>query len=144
MEDVRILGEEAEDQPGHEVVHLLAASGGVPCRVFLQQLDVEPVEPAGGLDVEGVFPNLPDRGDAGQREEEAEMIVKIGILAGDRLARPLQAFRLEGLSVSREDEFALLRSSLRASAQRGQRGGNLPFRADLEMDVVPLENAANV
>ena len=72
------------------------------------------------------------------------MIVKVGILAGDRLARPLQAFRLEGLAVSREDELGLLRGSLRALTQRRQRGGDLPFRADLEVDVVPLEDAANV
>ncbi len=55
VEDVGILGEEAEDQPRHEMVHVVAALGGAPVRVVLQQLDVEPVQAAGGADVEGVF-----------------------------------------------------------------------------------------
>ena len=57
---MRILGEEAEDQAGEEVVQVLAAGGGVPLRVNPQQFDVEAVEAAGGLDVEGVLADLPD------------------------------------------------------------------------------------
>ena len=52
MEDVGVLGEEAEDQPRHEVVHVVAALGRAPIRIVLQQLDIEPVEAAGRLDVE--------------------------------------------------------------------------------------------
>ena len=49
-------------------------AGGSPFGVVLQQLDVEPVQAAGGPDVEGVFADLLDGRDAGQRQEEAEMI----------------------------------------------------------------------
>jgi len=34
-------------QPRHEVVHVVAARGGAPFGVVLQQLDIEPVETAG-------------------------------------------------------------------------------------------------
>ena len=76
VEDVGVLGEEAEDQPRHEVVHVVAARRPCPSRVVLQQLDVEPVQAAGGPDVEGVFADLLDGGDAGQRQEEAEVVGK--------------------------------------------------------------------
>jgi hypothetical protein len=49
-QDVRVLGKEAEDQPGHEVVHVMAA--GAPIRVVGAQGDVELVEPEGGANVE--------------------------------------------------------------------------------------------
>jgi hypothetical protein len=54
VEDVGVLGEEAEDQPRHEVVHVVAALGLAPFGVVLQQLDIELVEAAGRPDVEGV------------------------------------------------------------------------------------------
>ena len=86
VEDVGILGEEAEDQPRHEVVHVVAALGRAPVGVVLQKLDVEPVQAAGGPDVEGAFADLLDGGDAGERQEEAEMVGEVGIGAGDGLA----------------------------------------------------------
>jgi hypothetical protein len=73
-EDVGVLGEEAEDQPCHEVVHVVAALGCAPFGVVLQQFDIEPVEAAGGADVEGVFADLADGADARQRQEEAEVV----------------------------------------------------------------------
>ena len=97
VEDVGVLGEEAEDQPRHEVVHVVAALGRAPFGVVLQQLDVEPVQAAGGPDVEGVFADLLDGGDAGQRQEEAEMVGEVGVGAGDRFA----ARQVLGLEVRR-------------------------------------------
>ena len=47
VEDVGVLGEEAEDQPRHEVVHVVAALGRAPFGIVLQQLDIEPVQAAG-------------------------------------------------------------------------------------------------
>ena len=78
------LGEEAEDQPRHEVVHVVAALGRAPFGVVLQKLDIEPVQAAGRPDVEGAFADLLDGGDAGQRQEEAEMVREVG----DRRRRP--------------------------------------------------------
>ena len=86
VEDVGVLGEEAEDQPGQKVVHILPARRRVPVRIVLQQLDIEPVEAARGLDVKSVFADLLDGGDAGQRQEEAEMVREVGVGAGDGLA----------------------------------------------------------
>ena len=77
VEDVGVLGEEAEDQPRHEVVHVVAARGRAPVGVVLQQLDIEPVQAAGRPDVEGAFADLLDGGDAGQRQEEAEVVGEI-------------------------------------------------------------------
>ena len=55
VEDAGVLGEEAEDQPRHEVIHVVAALGRAPCGVVLQKLDIEPVQAAGRPDVEGVL-----------------------------------------------------------------------------------------
>ena len=42
VEDTGVLGEEAEDQPRHEVIHLVTALGCAPCGVVLQEFDIEP------------------------------------------------------------------------------------------------------
>ena len=76
-EDVGVFGEEAEDQPRHEVVHVVAALGLAPIGVVLQKFDVEPIEAAGRPDVEGVLADLPDGRDARQRQEEAEMVGEV-------------------------------------------------------------------
>jgi hypothetical protein len=88
------------------VVHVVAARGLAPLGVALQQFDIEPVQPAGGADVKGVLGDLPDRGDAGERQEEAEMVREIGIGAGDRIAA-CQVLGLECIAIGREDEFGL-------------------------------------
>ena len=77
-EDVGVFREEAEDEPSHEVVHMVPAVDGAPVGVLLQQFDVEPVQASGRLDVEGAFADLFDGRDAGERQEEAEMLGKSG------------------------------------------------------------------
>ena len=54
-EDVGVLGEEAEDQPRHEVVHVVAALGRAPVGVVLAAARRRAVQAAGRPDVEGVF-----------------------------------------------------------------------------------------
>jgi hypothetical protein len=78
VEDVGILGEKAEDEAGHEVIHVVPPRLGGPLRVFLQQFDVELVEPPGGPHVDGVVLDLLDGGDAGQGQEEAEVLGEVG------------------------------------------------------------------
>ena len=119
-EDVGVLGEEAEDQPRHEVVHVVAALGRAPFGVVLQQFDVEPVEAAGGPDVEGVFADLADGADARQRQEEAEVVREVLIGAGDGLAAR-QVFGLEVDAVGGQDELRLGLGRRRAGLERGQR-----------------------
>jgi hypothetical protein len=46
VEDVGILSEEAEDQPSHEVVHVVTAIDGSPYRVVYQKFNIEPVQSA--------------------------------------------------------------------------------------------------
>ncbi len=92
------------------MVQVLATDRGGPVRVVFEQFDVEPVETACGLDVEGVLANLPDGGDAGQGKEKAEVSVKVGVVAGDRFAVD-EVLRLKALAVGGEDELCLLPGS---------------------------------
>ena len=105
VEDVGVLGEETEDQPRHEMVHVVAALGGSPFGVVFQKLDIEPVQAACRPDVERAFADLLDGGDPGQRQEEAEVVREVLIGAGDRLAAR-QVLGLEVRAVGREDESA--------------------------------------
>ena len=72
------LGEEAEDQPRHEMVHVVPPRRRSPFGVLFQKLDIELVQAAGGPDVERVVADLLDGRDAGERQEKAEMIGKSG------------------------------------------------------------------
>jgi hypothetical protein len=45
-EDVGVLGKEAEDEPRHEVVHVVAALRLAPVGIVLQQFDIETIEAA--------------------------------------------------------------------------------------------------
>ena len=88
------------------MVHVMAAGDGAPFGIVPQQLDIEPVQPAGGPDVEGAFADLFDGSDAGERQEKAEMVREVGIGAGDRLAAR-QILGLELVAVGRQMNFAL-------------------------------------
>ena len=71
------------------------------------------------------------------------MIVKIGIVAGD-CTIIYKVFCLKEFAIRGEDELGLLRSGFGTFAQRVQRGCDGSVRADLDMDVVALENATQV
>ena len=120
LEDVGAFGEEAEDQPHHKVVHVVAARGSAPIGVVFQKFDIEPVQAAGGADVEGAFTNLFDGRDAGQRQEETEMIGKVLIGAGDRIAVG-QIFGLESVAVRRQNKLSLGFYGRRTCPKRGQK-----------------------
>lgn len=60
-EDVRVFSKETENQPGEEMIHLLAPFVGIPVGISFQQFDIQPVQAAGGPDIERVFINLSDR-----------------------------------------------------------------------------------
>src|SRR6185295_6455048 len=87
VENIRIFRKEAEDQPRHEMVHVGAAISRAPVGIVFQQLDVESVQSAGGPDVECAFAHLLHGADSSQRKEKSEMVWKIRIGAGNRLAR---------------------------------------------------------
>jgi hypothetical protein len=66
-EDVSSLGEETEDQPRHEMVHVVATLRGSPFGVVFQQFDIEPIQATCRPDIKGAFADLFDGGDSGQR-----------------------------------------------------------------------------
>lgn len=140
-EDVGVLGEEAENQPGHEMVHVVLTLSRRPVRIVLQKLDIEPVQTARRLHIERAFLDLLDRGDPRQRQEETEVVRKIGIATRDGAAAG-QVFSLEGLTIRREDELRLRRRRSRAGPQRVERRIHIADIAGRDMDVVPLQHPA--
>jgi hypothetical protein len=102
-----------------------------------------PVQPAGGPYVEGAFADLLDGRDAGERQEEAEMVWEVGIGAGDRLAAR-QVLGLERLPIRRQNELRLGPGRRGAGPQRGKGLRDLARRADGDMDVVCLKDSAQV
>jgi hypothetical protein len=143
VEDAGVLGEEAEDEPRHEVVHVVAALDRAPFGIVLQQPDIKPIQATGGPDVEGAFADLFDGRDAGEWQEKAEMVREIGIGAGDGLVA-CQVLGLESLSVRRQDELRLGPGRRRTGLQGGQRFDGLAGGGNGDMDVVGLKDAAQV
>ncbi|MDR2875671.1 MAG: hypothetical protein LBV44_07065 [Methylobacillus sp.] len=119
----------------------MAARVRAPFGVIFEQLDIEPVEAAGGADVKGVFADLPDGADAGKREEEAEMIGKVGVIAGHHFTTG-EVFGLEGVAIGGEDEFGFGLGSSRAGFERGEGLGDLAGGDGGDVDVVGLQYAA--
>ena len=123
------------------MVQVFAPRRRSPLRVFPQQFNVEFIESAGGLDVEGILTDLLNGGDAGERKEEAEVIGEIRVGAGDGFAVH-DIFRLKCFAIGGEDELALLARGGRTLPQCFERAGDFALRADLDMDVVALKDAA--
>ncbi len=142
-EDVGVFGKKAEDQPRHEVIHVMAALGFAPVGVVLQKLDIEPIEAAGRTDIEGIFDDFPDGADAGQGQEKAEMIGEILVGAGNSFAAR-QILGLEIGTVGGEDEFGFRLGGRRTVFKRLERFCDLSRIAGQDMNIVGLKNAAEV
>ena len=97
----------------------MAFLGMAPVGVVLDQLHVKPVETAGRADVEGAFADLLDRGDTGERQEEAEVIGEIGVTAGDGFTCG-DILGLEIDTIGGEDELGLGAGRGGTVAQRGK------------------------
>ena len=145
MKDAGVFGEKAEDKPGHEMVHVVAARGGPPILIGFQQFNIEFVETAGGADIDWVVADLPDGADASERQEKAEMVWEISKETRDKLTG-LQFFGFEGFAVGCEDEFNFVAGVVGggALAQFVKGGSNLVGAACLDVDVVGLQDAADV
>ena len=126
------------------MVEIFAAGVAVPVGVGLEQFDVEAVESPSGADVEGVFGDLADGGDAGQREEEGEVIRKVLVLAGERRDVGGEVFGVQLQAVGGEDELSLVPGRRGAVPQGSERSGHLTGRCDLDVDIAALENPADV
>ena len=142
-EDVGVFGEETEDEPRHEVVHVVATFRRAPLGIVLQEFEIKPVQTAGRLNVERVLRNLPDGRDTGQRQKKAEVIGKVRISAGDGLAAR-QLLGIKIYTVGCENVLCLRFGGCRTILQRGQRFGDLPSVADRDMNIVGLEDAAEI
>ena len=141
--DIGVFREEAEDQPRHEVVHIMAARGGAPVGIILDQLDIQPVEAAGRADVKGALADLFYGADACQRQEEPEVIGEVRIGAGDGVAGG-DVLRLKVSAVGGKDEFRLGLGGCGACFEGLKGLGHLPFSTGLEVNVVGLKNPAKV
>ena len=108
MEDVGIFREEAKDQPREEVVQIFPALVGRPIRVVLEQFDIKLVQTAGGADVERVLSDLPNRRDACERQEEAEVVGQVGVVADQRFPAA-QILSVDGDAICRQDVLGFLR-----------------------------------
>lgn len=60
-ENIRVLGKETKNEPGHEVVHLMALFTAAPIRIVFQKLDVKSVQATGSPYIERAIPNLLNR-----------------------------------------------------------------------------------
>lgn len=105
-EDAGVFGEEAEHQARHEVVHVAAPVVLGPRRVLAQQLDVKLVQPPRGAHVDGVVLDLLDRGDARQRQQEAEVVGEVFKGACDGLAAG-QLLSFQRLPIGGQHELGL-------------------------------------
>jgi hypothetical protein len=79
----------------------------------------------------------------GAAEEEAEVIRKAGVGAGDGLAAR-QVLGLERVPIGRQNELRLGSGSRRAGLQGGEGFRDLAGDGDGDMDVVRLKDAAQV
>jgi hypothetical protein len=77
--NVSALREKTEDQPRHEVVHVVAPCRRSPIGILFQKLDIEFVQAPGGSDVERIVADRLGRRNAGEDQEKGEAIGKVGI-----------------------------------------------------------------
>ena len=138
-EDAGGFGEEAEDEARHKVVHIVAAGVGGPVGVVFEELDVELVEAAGGADVDGVVFDFLDGGDAGEGEEEGEVVGEVGVIGGNGFAGR-EVFGFEGDAVGGEDEFGFGGGGFGALAEGEEGVGDLAGLGDGYVDFFVLED----
>src|ERR1043166_1469970 len=125
------------------MVHLWPARLRIPVRIFSKQLDIEFVQSARCANVEGALANLPDSRNTSERQKEAEVIREIGVVTGNCLAVD-DIFSLDGFSVGSENELGLLLRCRSTAPQLRKSRGHFSLRAYFDMNVAPLQDAANV
>lgn len=108
-----------------------------------QKLDIEPVQAAGCSYVERILGDLLNGRDAGERQENTEMVGKILVSACDGFAAR-QILGLERLTVCRQDELRFRSRRCGALPQRRQRYRDVSAGACGEVNVVGLKNTADI
>ena len=142
-EYVGAFGEKTEDEARHEVVHIVAAVGACPVGVVLKECGVEAVEFCGGADVKGAVADGLDGADAGEAKEEAEVVGEVGVIAKQRFAA-LQVGGVDVYAVGGKQVIDPVFGVGGALFQGGKGGSGFARRADEDVNVVALEDAAAV
>src|SRR5262249_53090811 len=70
VEDAGALSKKAEDEPCHELIKIGPPRFYIPIWVLFQQLDIKLVELVRRADIDRVIFDLPDGGDAGERQHQ--------------------------------------------------------------------------
>ena len=65
------------------MVELFSSFVPVPVRIVAQQFDIQAIQPPGGLDIKGVFTDLPYRRNPCQLKEVTEVIGELFELANE-------------------------------------------------------------
>ena len=89
------------------------------------------------------FADLLNRADPGERQEKAKVIVKIGVVACDRLAG-IEVFGLQPFTIGGKDEFGARFLRGRAVFQRNERFSDSAGLAYLDVDIAGLKYASKV
>ena len=144
VENVSVLRKKAEDQPGHEVIHVMATLRGSPVGIVLQQFDIQPVQPTGCADIERAFADLLDGRDPSQGQENAEVVRKIYVGASDRRIIRGYVFSLKEVAVGRQHKARFRPRGRRAGLQRRKRFRDLARLASGDVNVVCLKDAAQI
>jgi len=117
-------------------------------QAIVKSLDAEAVhreakvEAAGGADVEGAFANLLDRGDAGEWQEEAEMVWEVFVFADDGGVVGVEFFGLEFVAVGGEDVFGFVAGGGGAVSELIQSFCDFAGGTGGKVNVVVLEDCA--
>ena len=142
-ENIRVFRKKAEDQPRHEVVHVMATGRRAPFVIVLQKFNVQPVEAARGANIERILADLADGGNARQWEEKPEMIREILIGARNGFAAG-QIFGFKGGAVGGENKFCFRLCRRGAVFESLERFCYIAGAARQDVDIVGLEDSAKV
>ena len=143
VENIGVFSKEAEDQPRHEMVHLMTAFGGAPRRVVFEQLYVEPVQAAGSADVKRVLANLFDSRNACQRQEKTEVVRELRVVADNRLAT-FQLLSLQRFAISGKHVLGLSPQCSWAGLEGRQCLGDLAGLTHRQVDIACLQYTAQI
>src|SRR5690554_4518483 len=135
--NVGVLSKEAEDQSGHEVVHFMALLTSAPVRIVFQQLNIQAVQATGGPYIKGAVTQLLNGRNAGQRQEETEVVRELLVFAGNRFTR-LQILSLKISAVGRKDKPRLSPGSRGAFPELTQLMSDVSGIGHRNVDIVGL------
>ena len=140
-ENPDILGKQAEDQPRHELVELVAPFRSAPVRIKLEEGVIEPGQLAGGADIDFVLIRCLETRHARRRQEEAEMPVQLVEGAAQGLACR-RVFRDHHLAIARDQDGWLVLEGFLVGAKEIDRGVHFAGYSRQEVELLVHQNTA--